>query len=61
MPNQKKIDLKISEQLAHYTTESWWELFDVESGEVIFDADSYEECKAHFDTLPQDKYELLPN
>ncbi|WP_105903529.1 hypothetical protein [Vibrio gangliei] len=61
MPNQTKFDLKISKQICYFTDSAWWELFDIESGEVIFEGESYKECKAHFDTLPQEQYELLPN
>lgn len=57
----KQIDLKINEQIAHCTNDHWYELFDIESGDVLCHGDSYSECELYFNTLDSDLYNLLPD
>ena len=54
------IDLKISEQFNHCVGNSWFELFEVETGEVLWSG-SNKDCINHYETLDKNKYELLPN
>lgn len=56
-----KTDLKISQQTNHFNGDAWFELFDIESGEVIHEGETYDECMSAFVMLDQNKYELLPD
>lgn len=55
-----KEDLKITLQYNQITGESWYELFNSLSGEVLYNGD-LQDCENHFKTLDPLKYELLPN
>lgn len=52
-------DLKICEQVNHFNGHTWFELFDIESGEVLHEGNDKQECIDHFNTLDHEKYELL--
>lgn len=56
----KRCDVKICQQTNHFTNETWFELFEIESGEVLHEG-THEECLNYFQTLDQNKYELLPH
>lgn len=56
----KRCDVKICQQTNHFTNETWFELFEIESGEVLQEG-THEECLNYFQTLDQNKYELLPH
>lgn len=53
------IDVKIAEQINYYNGYTWFELFDIESGEVLHEDDSYQGCLNHYNSLDKNKYELL--
>lgn len=57
-----KYDLKIVQQINHYNGDKWFELFEIESGEVLYEGDTYEECLSAFkNVINPDRYELLPD
>lgn len=58
------LELKIFEKTHHFTQTSWWELTELESGEVIFDHAEKSLVEAYADEfvkLRSDKYTLLKN
>lgn len=55
------IDLKIVQQINHFNGNTWYELFEIESGEVLHEGKTREECIDAFNYLDSTKYELLPH
>jgi len=54
-----KFELKIVERNDHFANRSYYELTEVETGEVLADGEDFEDCREHFDTFDQSKYTLL--
>ena len=58
MRNDGVIDVKIEKKINCANHKTWFELFEMESGEVLFSG-SQIECEGFYKTLDQYDYELI--
>ena len=54
-------DVKITKQTNWLNGDTWFELFEIESGEILHEGNTYDECLDAFNLLDHSKYELLNN